>query len=90
MQNFLHNAVLAGFSGRSAKGVSLGVQRERIEAYTRAKGGLELAEVLADEGLSGKRLRGVSGHLRGSGILGGPPAPGTIGRLGHKRPGGAP
>ena len=37
------------------EGVSLAAQRGRIEAYARAKG-LDLAEVLADEGLSGKNL----------------------------------
>ena len=37
-------------------GVSLHVQRERIEAYAKAKG-LELAAVLTDEGLSGKNLK---------------------------------
>ena len=37
-------------------GVSLDMQRARIEAYATAKG-LKLAEVLADEGVSGKSLK---------------------------------
>ena len=37
------------------EGVSIAVQRERIEAYATAKG-LELVDLLTDEGLSGKNL----------------------------------
>jgi site-specific DNA recombinase len=40
---------------QAREGVSLSAQRERIEAYAKAKG-LELTAVLADEGLSGKNL----------------------------------
>jgi len=40
---------------QAREGVSLDAQRERIEAYAKAKD-LELDEVLADEGLSGKNL----------------------------------
>ena len=41
--------------GQAREGVSLDAQRERIEAYAKAKG-LELSEVLVDEGLSGKTM----------------------------------
>ncbi len=41
---------------QAREGVSLAVQRERITAYAQAKG-LELVEVISDEGLSGKDLR---------------------------------
>ena len=41
--------------GQAREGVSLDAQRERIEAYAKAKG-LELVEVLVDEGLSGKTM----------------------------------
>ena len=41
--------------GQAREGVSLDAQRDRIEAYARAKG-LELTEVLVDEGLSGKTI----------------------------------
>lgn len=40
---------------QSREGVSLDVQRSRIDAYAQAKG-LELDEILADEGRSGKDL----------------------------------
>ena len=39
--------------GQAREGVSLDAQRERIAAYVTAKG-LELTEILVDEGLSGK------------------------------------
>ena len=41
--------------GQAREGVSLDAQRDRIEAYARAKG-LDLTEVLVDEGLSGKTI----------------------------------
>jgi hypothetical protein len=41
--------------GQAREGVSLDAQRERIEAYAKAKG-LELVDVLVDEGLSGKTI----------------------------------
>ena len=41
---------------QAREGVSLAVQRERVTAYAQAKG-LELVEVISDEGLSGKDLR---------------------------------
>ncbi len=41
--------------GQVREGISLDVQRERITAYVRAKG-LELTDILVDEGLSGKTM----------------------------------
>ena len=41
--------------GQAREGVSLDAQRDRIEAYARAKA-LDLTEVLVDEGLSGKTI----------------------------------
>jgi site-specific DNA recombinase len=41
--------------GQAREGVSLDVQRERIEAYATAKG-LQLTDVLVDEGQSGKTI----------------------------------
>lgn len=41
--------------GQAREGVSLATQRERIEAYAKAKG-LELVEILVDEGHSGKTM----------------------------------
>jgi DNA invertase Pin-like site-specific DNA recombinase len=41
--------------GQAREGVSLDAQRERIEAYAKAKG-LELVDVLMDEGLSGRTI----------------------------------
>ncbi len=61
--------------GQARDGVSLDAQRERITAYATAKG-LDLAEILVDEGFSGKTLdrpglrdlleccrRGCAGHV---------------------------
>jgi site-specific DNA recombinase len=41
--------------GQAREGVSLDAQRERIAAYAKAKG-LELVEILVDEGASGKTM----------------------------------
>ncbi len=46
---------------QAREGVSLAVQRERVTAYAQAKG-LELVEVISDEGLSGKDLRRPALH----------------------------
>jgi DNA invertase Pin-like site-specific DNA recombinase len=56
----MESAIAVGYvrvstDAQAREGVSVGAQQERIEAYAKAKG-LQLAQVLVDEGLSGTSM----------------------------------